>query len=563
MVEKYFLKFNWFLVIIFSLPAAWALLVPGFFGASDDLHIAWLYEMDRAIKSGQIPPRFVPDLSFGFGYPLFNFVFPLPFYLAEIFHLLGLNLVDSIKAVFFISIPLSGVMMYRLLKEFVGEVLSVTGALVYVYTPYRATDIYIRGAIGEAVVFTVLPLVALSVVKLTAGSFRQGIDFRWIGIGALSLASLSLSHNITAYMFLPFVFLLAILRLVFFRASRMKMALQLILMVFLGLLMGIYFWLPAVTDSGLMVYDTVFNFIDHFPEIKQLLFPYWGYGASVPGPGDGMSFFIGSINLLLVISAVVFLCRGQRYSKEEKILLLWLIASFLIAFFMMNYRSTLFWQSLPLLPYFQFPWRFLIVTTFVTPLCIVAFSKFKFSWYLVVLIPVVIFLNYSYFTPQDFLGRQDDYYLRRYIPVPQASEEYKGLQEEYLRLTRHTLTRPDKNYPLVVAKDDVVKEVIRINDLKTLVNVSTENNVLLEYNKYFFPGWRALIDGKEVPIIPGQLLGQITIQVPPGNHQVQFSFGETTFKKVLDLVSLVSLLSALVLVINPRRSLIGNNGNRR
>ena len=32
-----------------------------------------------------------------------------------------------------------------------------------------------------------------------------------------------------------------------------------------------------------------FVFVDHFPTLRQLITPYFGYGASVPGPGDGMS----------------------------------------------------------------------------------------------------------------------------------------------------------------------------------------------------------------------------------------------------------------------------------
>ena len=113
-------KFSYpiWIIILLSIPAIWALLVPGFYGASDDLHIGWLFEMNRVIKMGQIPPRFVPDLSFGFGYPLFNFVFPLPFYIAEIFHLIGFSLVDSIKLLFLLSLPLSGVFMYLFLREF-------------------------------------------------------------------------------------------------------------------------------------------------------------------------------------------------------------------------------------------------------------------------------------------------------------------------------------------------------------------------------------------------------------------------------------------------------------
>jgi len=45
-----------------------------------------------------------------------------------------------------------------------------------------------------------------------------------------------------------------------------------------------------------MIDDTLFNFKDHFPFIKQLIFSPWGHGASLWGPGDGMSFQVGIIN---------------------------------------------------------------------------------------------------------------------------------------------------------------------------------------------------------------------------------------------------------------------------
>ena len=79
------------ILFLFAIPAIRYLFVKGYFGVSDDLHIGWLFEMDRSIKALQFPPRFVPDLSFGFGYHLFNFVYPLPFYIAEVFHLIGFS----------------------------------------------------------------------------------------------------------------------------------------------------------------------------------------------------------------------------------------------------------------------------------------------------------------------------------------------------------------------------------------------------------------------------------------------------------------------------------------
>src|SRR3990167_1518918 len=341
----------WLWIIILSIPAVWALLVPGFYGASDDIHIAWLQQMDKVLKMGQIPPRFVPDLSFGFGYPLFNFVFPLPFYLGEFFHLLGFSLVASVKAVFLLSFLLSGYFMYRLLKEFTNSVLSLAGTVVYIFSPYRSTDVFVRGAIGESLAFVFLPLVILAIVKITRNSKNR----KWLGIFPLSVAALLMSHNITAYMFFPFAFLFLAMAIILARPPRLSVLIKSLVGFFLGLVISSYFWVPAVVESNLMKYDTVFNFIDHFPTIRQLLIAYFGYGASVPGPYDGMSFFIGTVNLILLVAgSVVFLASFKKTKRERKIFFFWLVVVIAVSVFMMNHRSTFVWQHIPFIAYFQF-----------------------------------------------------------------------------------------------------------------------------------------------------------------------------------------------------------------
>jgi hypothetical protein len=273
-IEKFLDKYWWLVLLLLSIPLFGALLVHGYYGASDDLHIGWLYEMDRTINLGQIPPRFVPDLSYGFGYPLFNYVFPLPFYIGEIFHKVGFSLVDSVKWVFLISLPMSMYGMYLLLRKLTIPLIALAGALVYGYTPYRSTDIYVRGDIGEAFSFVFLPLLTLSLLQVFSedGKVRN----RWIGVGGLSLAGLVLTHNITAYMFLPFYILLGILLLIFTAKKSLKLFASLISLGLLGALSSLYFWFPAIADSKLVKYDTVFNFVDHFPTLKQPIVPYWG-----------------------------------------------------------------------------------------------------------------------------------------------------------------------------------------------------------------------------------------------------------------------------------------------
>ena len=548
---KKLLNKNFLIFGLLIIPAIWALFVPGYYGASDDLHIAWLFEFHKTLMAGQIPPRFVPDLSFGFGYPLFNFVFPLPFYIAELFHLLGLNLVDSIKAVFLISVPLSGLFMYLLLREFTSKTVSLFGAVLYIYTPYRAVDLYIRGAIGEILSFVFLPLLTLSVLKLTKDETEEK---RWIGIGGLSIAGLILTHNITAYMFSFFLIILFLLRTIFVRTIFVKNwgrgVLKMLLAGILGLLISCYFWLPAITESGLVKYDTVFNFVDHFPTLKQLITPYWGYGASVAGPYDGMSFFLGIANLaVLLIGSFLTILSWPKFSKDKKVILVWALISILVSMFLMNYRSTILWENIPLLPYFQFPWRFLIITTFTIPILVVAMEEIlNRKWLSVLLIILTLATTYNYFHPQDFLGREDGYYLNKYIPTPFASSEYLKTQEEYLRLPKETEVRPDKNYPLVTAEEGEIKNVLKINDLNSKIEVDSENGFKLSYSKYLFPGWVAKIDGNNTSIYAGKPFGQIELNVPAGAHSLEIKFEETGFKKLLDAISLAGFLVSLSLV---------------
>lgn len=536
----------WWWLLLLLIPPVISLLVPGFFGASDDLHVGWLFEMDRALKAGQFPPRFVPDLSYGFGYPLFNFVFPLPFYIGELFHLIGFSLVDSIKWVFGLSLIGSGLVMFLLLRKLTHNLLSLAGALIYVYTPYRSTDVYVRGALGESLAFIFFPLIILSILQLT--DQHQTSRWRWLGIGSLSIGGLVLSHNISAYMFIPFAVLLAGLR--FWLTSQEKRdALANLFALFVGgLLTSAYFWLPALLESSLVKYDTVFNFSDHFPTIKQLLVPYWGYGASVPGPGDGMSFYIGTVNLLLVGAAVALLIvHWQRYSRQSRVFILWCLVSFLAAFVMMNYRSSALWKVIPLMPYFQFPWRFLIVTTFASSALVVALETIRAKELIaLVLAATVCLLNSYVFHPHDFLGRMDKYYLNRYIPSPTASNEYRQTQEEYLRLPVTTLQRPDKLYPYVYQNNGQVIPTEIKSSLDFRFVTGFKEQTLFNVSKYWYPGWVVLVDQQPVFASAGQPFGQINFSVPAGTHQVRVHFSELPWKLIIDLLSLLAILIAIV-----------------
>ncbi len=171
--------FFWCLsILLFSLIIVWPLLQPGFYSFHDEPQIANLYQMTRAFSSGQIPPRWAPDMSFNYGYPLFNFYYPLPFYLGSLFYFLfKTSLVWSLKFVFLLSVPLSGITFYFLMRKFFDRLSSFSGAVVYLFTPYRAVDLYVRGAVGEMWSFVFMPLVLLTLTNLINRKNLKNIFF--------------------------------------------------------------------------------------------------------------------------------------------------------------------------------------------------------------------------------------------------------------------------------------------------------------------------------------------------------------------------------------------------
>lgn len=529
-VKKIISRYLWIIILILSIPAVRYLFVYGYFGVSDDLHIGWLFEMDRVIKMLQFPPRYVPDLSFDFGYPLFTFVYPFPFYIAEIFHLIGFSLVNSVKLVFGLSVPLSMYFMYKLLRHYVKQDFALAGAVLYVYAPYRALEFFVRGTIGEIVAFVFFPLIMLSVVKKKPYLL------------ALSLAGLILSHNIMAYMFAPFLLIFIIANKSFWVSLKG---------ILLGLLSSIYFWFPAIFESSLMKYDTVFNFYDHYPALKQFITPYWGYGASVPGNYDTMSFYMGATGLFVMLAGtLLFLFKLKQLEKKEKILVFWAIAVVLISIFMMNFRSAFLWRNLPLLPYFQFPWRFLAMVTLVSPFFVVVFSRFpKLKFVSLAIIIFAIGLNFNYFKTSEYLGRGDSYYINRYIPVPTASKEYLETSEEYLRLPRESEKRPEKKYPRAYSVNESVQLGIReLSALDAEIESKSDIDFTLNYSKYNYPGWVVKIDGKHVKIISGSPYAQISFMVPSGEHKIEIYYKEPLYRLFFDIISIGAILTSIYLI---------------
>src|SRR5438105_14238845 len=136
-------NFNKFLpllfVLIFSYWAIKPLFISGFFPIHDDTQVARVFEMKKSLADGMFPARWVADLGYGYGYPIFNFYAPLAYYTGGLFAFVFDALIAT-KLMMVFGILLAGIFMYLFAREFWGEIGGVVSGALYLYAPYHAVD---------------------------------------------------------------------------------------------------------------------------------------------------------------------------------------------------------------------------------------------------------------------------------------------------------------------------------------------------------------------------------------------------------------------------------------
>ena len=198
-----------FILTVLIFPTFSKLLQPGFFPMQDDLQAFRVYEMDKCYSDLQIPCRWVPDAGYQYGYPQFNFYPPLPYYLGAGLHRIGFQYIDSVKILFILGYILSAVTMYILVKSLFGIWPGLIASLLYTYIPYKAVEVYVRGALSEFWAQIFFPLILWAIYKLIkSGKLKYLIWF------AFSTAALATTHALMTMIFVPVAVIWAIYWLV-------------------------------------------------------------------------------------------------------------------------------------------------------------------------------------------------------------------------------------------------------------------------------------------------------------------------------------------------------------
>lgn len=535
------------ILLILSLLIAWPIFLPGYFSHHDDLQVMRVFEMRKCLADFQIPCRWVPDMGYGNGFPLFNYYGIFPYYLGAILSFF-VGFIWAAKLLFFIPLVLGGIFMYLLAKELWGKVSALAAGTLYLFAPYRAVDAYVRGAVSESFAVALIPLVFYLILKLSKEKKLSSFVLL-----SLSLLFFLTTHNIMTMFFMPIIALWLIYCL---WAEKFKNVNSLFLSIILGIGLSAFFILPAYLENNLVQTETLTRFdLDfrvHFVTLNQLfLSRFWGYGASILGPEDQLSFQIGWPHWWLVPAAlIVWLVLGKKLRDKQLLIPGVLFLIFLFSVLMAHNKSAFIWERIGILRFAQFPWRFLSLSIFSVSLlggfAITIFKNEKWKKIgAAVIVLLAIFLNWSYFKPKEFYSFVTDDYK---LSGVEWETQQKAAILDYLPKTALEPREPaPKNSIVVSGQAEVLNFENRSNRWQFKANV--KETASIEVPVFDFPEWEVKVNGKKVAHSHDNFLGRIRFDLEPGKYQVKGEFKNTGIRNLANFISLVSLLVLVVIFV--------------
>lgn len=492
-------------------------------------HVIRLEEMTKMVKLGQFPVRWAGNLDNGFGLPLFNYVYPGIYYLGLPLTLLGLPAIWVIKLLFCAFYFFGALGIYTALSR---SRLAVLAAILFLLTPYVLLNIYVRGALGELAAIALMPWVVWSLADLK----HKGL--RWYQ--PLPYFFLFISHNFISFLFLPLYLGLTFLTRIPIKKSLLNLLLS------LGL--AAFFVFPMILERGYLSSVAANNYTypydSHFVYPLQLISSPWGYGASISGLDDGMSFQLGLPHLAVLILALI-----AFRSRRNPDFTLWLIVTITALFFTLP-ASTFLWQLVPPLRIMQFPWRMLAFTSLALPFLLIhslsGFGK-KIRLLVMFFLFAGFYFAYRYSTPpytmnqeqfatQMFIHREKTTTASRLELAPRwapVEERWKG---EDLRLY----------------SGNAEYSVESGTPISLIFNTQSEDGAVFQFRRNYFPTWYAQDENNQSVKLTNSSEGEVLINVAPGTHTYELKLRQTPVELLGNTVTILSLFAILALMFKTK-----------
>lgn len=491
-----------------------------FWANPDSIFYLNIYTSYRdALWQGAIFPHWLANVNVGLGSVVFYNLSPLVFHITAIvsapFALSDMH--QYLFGIYFSQVFGAWAMWYWMRGHYDGRI-SLLGAAVFTFVPYKWMDIYQHFTLGLCFGIAFLPLWFLA-----AEHIRKP---RGIVLYGLAAALTFYAHALTVISVGPLVVAYALHRNHWQWKPLVKPLLLANLLAFclvaayLGAVFTATSWLHIErwSDANFNPVNNLYH-IDDFIGCYALIFIWLTYRAR--------HFLVDSAR-----------CGSLRFWSVA-LIILYVIATPL---------SYPLWANIPAMNVFQFPFPRLqpgmaVITAL---LCIALLARGKREYNIAVIavyalftVIILVHLSLVYKRPRDVNMLVHELAVQnRIIPGPIHYPRWTPITPNNLLLGH----KKYKAMSLVEVKDGEasVEDTIK-SDGKISLHVKVESaSATMVVSQFYLPAWQAQEGGKPLEISPYSD-GLITLELPKGEHQVELAITKSVLERIGDALTLCAL----------------------
>jgi len=511
-------------------------------------HLARFANYAIAVREGQIPPRFAPNLLNHYGYPAFDFNYPLANILSLPFSFLRINPEVTFKILACLGVALGAYGSYLWLGELThNRQTKILGIFVFAANLYLVNTIFFRGSIGEILAICLLPWAFWS-VDVVLSSFNKVHKFI---LPIIIFSALALSHNITFVLSVPLLFTYALARTEWHEREKILKkwgSLALVGLAAAGL--TLWFWLPALLEKSATVVDQVgvnSEFLTQFPSLAQLLWSPQRFGFSYLGSIDSLSFGLGFLQVVALIMGGWILL-----SKKSTRVFLWLwLMLVIVCLTQLEITKPLWLLVFPIAKYIQFPWRLgLFWGVLSIPLVALTWEKLpRLGKSIILLLLIWQLIALTRLKAVDYFHHD----LTDYIFFSQSTStlnENRAQTFTYLNLGDW---QPAPH--LLTGSGQITVQAWRGSNRSYTLQLQTQS-LIVEPTMNFL-GWQTTANGQRVKYLNSdEIGGRIAYSLPAGSYQVHSQFTQWTWPRMIGNGASTTI-SVVILILFGRLGYLG------
>jgi len=515
----------------------------------EDTHsfTSWAIEFAESVRNGIVYPRWTAQSFWGYGSPTFVLYPPFAFYLTSFISVFTGSVIVAMNFAKFIALFFAGVGMFFLVKEFYPGKTALLSASLYLLLPYNIFGLYFSWTFATAIAHIWFSPIMLFTYRF----MKEGriINILYAGI---CFSGLILTHLISAYMF---TFVVAGFVLFMTIAKRdLKGLITFPLMIIVGSLLSSAYILPLLYEKHFLNLGTFIDTSD-FYYANFFIFP------DLTGLQPSNFFwpvyynqFAFNIILICILTALFLnqFVRLKRIKNNENadVVSRYFVLTALITIFLLFGASTFLWELIPFFKYIQFPFRWLSITAFsVAFLSAVKFQRMEQSFstkkewisnavssFIILLICILPSFKYitlaPVFTEQELIPSKTVYWTLEHLP---ADIDLEKLEKDGSLENRVGIVKGEGKVEIADWKAE--SRMIKIKAIQPLT---------ARIRTFYFPGWKAYIDGNQTEIKREDGSGAMLVNIPEGDYELKLVFEDTPVRYYGKIISFFSFITILI-----------------